>query len=158
MKWVEGKGLATVVKGNMNTYLTGLPHHGSPLPFIYPSAPTNNPSTLLNGPTSFIGRERLMSCCFAGTLHTSKIFSATPIASYSNGTGITAAADCNSVRSCFPLAVIYSVFVGSIVFRQYLHVNVRRRVSRIWINPLTLSDFVVAGTIARGLSAGFWTV
>jgi hypothetical protein len=45
--WVKEKekGLAAVVKGNTNTYLMGLPH-GSPLPFLYPSAPTNNPSTL----------------------------------------------------------------------------------------------------------------
>ena len=40
------------------------------------------------------------------------IFIATPIASCIIGTGIRAAADCNNVKACFPVAVIYFVFVG----------------------------------------------
>ena len=47
------------------------------------------------------------------TSHTSIILTATPIASCSIGTGMTAAADCNSVKTCFPLAVRYFVIVGT---------------------------------------------
>jgi hypothetical protein len=47
------------------------------------------------------------------TSHTSIIFSATPIAFFKNGTGMTSAADCNSARACFPVAVIYSDVVGT---------------------------------------------
>ena len=48
----------------------------------------------------------------AQTSHTSMIFSATPIASFINGTGMRDAADCNNVKACFPLAVIYFDVVG----------------------------------------------
>jgi hypothetical protein len=40
------------------------------------------------------------------------IFSATPIASFINGTGMRDAADCNNVKACFPVAVIYCVVEG----------------------------------------------
>ena len=46
------------------------------------------------------------------TSHSSIIFSATPIASFINGTGMRDAADCNNVRVCFPVAVIYFSVVG----------------------------------------------
>ena len=37
------------------------------------------------------------------------IFSVTPIV---NGTGMRDAADCNNVKACFPVAVIYFAVVG----------------------------------------------
>ena len=40
------------------------------------------------------------------------IFSATPIASFINGTGMRDAADCNNVKACFPVAVIYFAVEG----------------------------------------------
>ena len=43
------------------------------------------------------------------------IFNATPIVSCSNGTGITFDATGSSVRTCFPLAVMYSVVLGTLV-------------------------------------------
>ena len=39
--------------------------------------------------------------------HSSIIFSAIPTASRINGTGIKAAADCNTLKACFPVAKIY---------------------------------------------------
>ena len=47
------------------------------------------------------------------TSHSSIIFSATPIASCIIGTGMRAAADCNKVKACFPVAVIYFIVVGT---------------------------------------------
>ena len=46
------------------------------------------------------------------TSHSSIIFSATPIASLINGTGMRDAADCNNVKACFPVAVVYFAVVG----------------------------------------------
>ena len=48
----------------------------------------------------------------AQTSHTSIIFIATPIDSFINGTGMRDAADCNNVKACFPVAVIYFAVVG----------------------------------------------
>ena len=42
------------------------------------------------------------------------IFSETPIASLINGTGMRDAADCNNVKACFPVAVIYFAVEGMI--------------------------------------------
>ena len=39
--------------------------------------------------------------------HTSIILRATPTASRINGTGMKAAADCNTFKACFPVAMIY---------------------------------------------------
>ena len=46
------------------------------------------------------------------TSHSSIIFSATPIASFISGTGMRDAADCNNIKACFPVAVIYFAVVG----------------------------------------------
>ena len=46
------------------------------------------------------------------TSHKSITFSATPMASLINGTGMRVAADCNSVKACFPVAEIYLAVVG----------------------------------------------
>ena len=51
-------------------------------------------------------------CEILQTSHTSIIFSAMPTASFINGTGIKGAADCNDVKACFPVAVIYCAVVG----------------------------------------------
>ena len=48
------------------------------------------------------------------TSHTSIIFSVTPIASFISGTGMRDAADCNNVKACFPVAVIYFAVEGMI--------------------------------------------
>ena len=40
------------------------------------------------------------------------IFNATPIVSFMNGTGMRVAADCNNIKACFPVAVIYFAVVG----------------------------------------------
>ena len=45
--------------------------------------------------------------------HTSITFSATPIASRINGTGIKAAADCSTFKACFPVAMIYCPVEGT---------------------------------------------
>ena len=44
--------------------------------------------------------------------HTSIIFSATPTASRIKGTGMKAAADCNTFKVCFPVAIIYCAVEG----------------------------------------------
>ena len=44
--------------------------------------------------------------------HTSIIFSATPTASRINGTGMKVAADCNTLKVSFPMAMKYCEFVG----------------------------------------------
>ena len=41
------------------------------------------------------------------------IFRATPIASRISGTGIKAAADCNTFKACFPVAMIYCAVEGT---------------------------------------------
>ena len=108
------------------------------------------------------------------TSHTSIIFIATPIASRINGTGMRVAADCNNVKACFPVAVIYFVVVGmtSLGFSDnfWIHMCVREMERLIhWINPLTALEFVsltwsstdvysfVAETIASSFSGSFWT-
>ena len=45
--------------------------------------------------------------------HTSIIFSATPTASRIKGTGIKAAADCNTFKVCFPMSMIYCAVEGT---------------------------------------------
>ena len=59
----------------------------------------------MNHLATFLRRNRQTS-------HSSIIFRATPIASLINGTGIRDAADCNNVKACFPVAVIYFAVVG----------------------------------------------
>ena len=45
--------------------------------------------------------------------HTSTIFSASPTASRINGTGMKAAADCNTFKVCFPMSMIYCAVEGT---------------------------------------------
>ena len=63
------------------------------------------------------------------TSHSSTIFTATPIASLINGTGMRIAADCKNVKVCFPVAAIYCAVVGmtSRVFSDDFWIQMRVR-------------------------------
>ena len=106
------------------------------------------------------------------TSHASIIFSATPIASCINGTGMRVAADCNNAKACFPVAVTYFVFVGTTFWgfsdNFWIQMCVRG-VGRTWIKPLTALEvvsvtrfstdvfFFVPETVVSSFSGNSWT-
>ena len=107
------------------------------------------------------------------TSHSSTIFTATPIASLINGTGMRVAADCKNVKACFPVAVIYFAVVGTtsrgFSDDSWIQMCISERWEDTRINPLTPAfEFVstswsstevrslVAETIASSFSGSSW--
>ena len=77
---------------------------------------------IVNHLVTFRGRESLFAYF--------NNFNAIPTASRTNGTGMRAAADCNTTKVCFPMAMKYCESVGMTppgVFRRFLESNVRQR-------------------------------
>ena len=76
------------------------------------------------------------------------------------------AADCNSIKVCFPVAVIYFVVDGTtsrgFSDNFWIQMRVREMAGHESFIPLTALGFVndvflVAGTIASSFSGSFWT-
>ena len=84
------------------------------------------------------------------TSHSPIIFSATPIASFINGTGMRDAADSNNINACLPVAVIYFAVVGmtsrGFSDDSWIQMCVREMGGYTRINPLTAALIFVSMT------------
>ena len=84
------------------------------------------------------------------TSHSPIIFSATPIASFINGTGMRDAADSNNIKACLPVAVIYFAVVGmtsrGFSDDSWIQMCVREMGGYTSINPLTAALIFVSIT------------
>ena len=78
--------------------------------------------------------------------HTSIILRATPTASRINGTGMKAAADCNTFKACFPVAIIYCAVEG-MTSREMEFVSISRSSGSTEVRSS------IAETIARSIPA-----
>lgn len=68
---------------------------------------------IMRWPTLHFSSLTLSSTAGDASSQSSMTFGATPIVSCTNGTGITLDATCSSVRTCFSLAAMCSVVVGT---------------------------------------------